>query len=267
MHFLKRLIRNIFFVSCVIIDKFVSSHGVPIFLYHSIDNSGSPISTTPQNFAWQMAYLARHGWFTMTLDELLQLMRANRMPKKRFIVTFDDGFRNVATEAFPVLQTFGFTATTYIATEFVGRTNSYVTAHMPEFPMLNWDQIKTLHEAGWQIESHGHTHTNMPELELAQVSWELQVSRDHLEKHANVRPKHFCYPRGKYTKKIVEAVKDAEYKSAASLHVGSARNTSDPWLLPRLPVNDRATPLHFKALLTEPYSWFASARRAFTGRY
>ncbi|MDO8558083.1 MAG: polysaccharide deacetylase family protein [bacterium] len=267
MHSLKKLIRNIFFASCVIVDKFVPSRGVPIFLYHSIDNSGSPISTTPQNFAWQMAYLARHGWFTMTLDELLQLMKANRIPKKRFIITFDDGFRNVFTEALPILQTFGFTATAYIATEFVGRTNSYVTARMPEFPMMTWDDIKTLREAGWQIESHGHTHTNMPELENSKVYWELQVSRDHLEKHAGIRAKHFCYPRGKYTASIVQAVKDADYKSATSIHVGLVRAGSDPWILERLPVNDRAIPLHFKALLTEPYSWFASVRRMIIGRY
>ncbi|MDP3963234.1 MAG: polysaccharide deacetylase family protein, partial [bacterium] len=247
--------------------KFVPSRGVPILLYHSLDNSGSPISTSPQNFAWQMAYMAKHGWFTMTLDELVQLMRVGRMPHKRFIVTFDDGFRNVLTEGLPVLTAFGFTATVYVATEYVGRTNSFVSVRMPELPMLSWDDIRKLRDASWRIESHGHTHTNFPQLERSKVYWELQISRDHIERETDLRVKHFCYPRGKHTPQVIRAVKDVSYDSAASLRVGMVRQNSDPWLLERLAVNDRVTPLHFRALLSEPYSWFAVVRRTLFGRY
>ena len=267
MHTIKKLFRNIFFASCVALDKFVPSRGVPILLYHSLDESGFPISTTPKNFARQMGYLAKRGWFTITLDELLEAMRKGMMPKKRFTITFDDGFRNVLTEALPVLATFGFTATVFIATEYVGKTNSFVTSHMPGLPMLTWDDAKILKNAGWRIESHGHTHTNLPQLDMPKVYWELQISRDWLEKHAGVRAKHFCYPRGKHTPEVVRAVCDAEYKSACSLRVGLAQISSNPWLLERLPINDRVTPLHFRALLTEPYSWFAHIRRLSLGKW
>lgn len=266
MHRLKKLLRNLFFASCVALDKLVPSRGVPILLYHSIDESGFPISTLPKNFASQMAYMARHGWFTITIDELLVGMHSGTMPKKRFVVTFDDGFRNVLTEALPVLQAFGFTATVFIATEYVGRTNSFVTSRMPELPMLNWEDIQTLKRAGLQIESHGHTHANLPQLEASKVHWELQVSRDWLEKHAGVRAMHFCYPRGKYAPRVVRAVRDAEYRSACSLRVGLVRASSHAWLLERLPINDRVTYAHFCALLTEPYSWFAAVRRFLLGR-
>lgn len=264
---LKSAFRKILFTACVVLDKIIPSGGVPILLYHSIDASGSPISVSPQNFAWQMSYLAKRGWFTMTLDELIQLKRAHRLPKKRFIITFDDGFRNILTEGLPVLQAFGFTATVYIATEYVGRTNGFVTARMPSLPMVTWDDIRALADAAWRIESHGHTHTNLPQLDRSKVLWELQISKDHLDKKADVRAKHFCYPRGKYTENIVRAVEEAGYASAASLRVGKVREASNPWLLERLPVNDRVTPLHFSALLTEPYSWFARARRVVLGRF
>jgi len=262
-----KLARDVFFTSCIALDKFVPRRGVPVLLYHSVDNSGSTLSVSPENFAWQMGYLARHGWFTMTLDELEHLLKVGRMPKKRFIVTFDDGFRNNLTEALPILTAFGFTATVYVATEFIGRHNSFVTAKMSEFPMLTWDDVIKLRDAGWQIESHGHTHKNLPDMDISQVRWELQVSRDMLEKHADVRSKHFCYPRGKYTPEVVQAVKDADYRTAVSIHAGMVRPMADLWVLPRLAINDRVTFNHFRALFTEPYSWFASARRRLLGKY
>lgn len=241
--------------------------GVPILLYHSIDTSGSPISVSPQNFAWQMGWLAKNGWFTMTLDELLQLMKANRMPKKRVVITFDDGFRNNLTEALPALSAFGFTATVFVATETVGRTNSFVTSRMPQFPMLGWEDLRKLAEAGWQIESHGHTHTNLPQLDYSELCWELQISRDWLQKQTGVYANHFCYPRGKFNETVLHAVQDAQYKSACSLRVGLVKTTSNPWTLERLAINDRVTPMHFKALLSEPYSQFAALRRSVLGKY
>lgn len=264
MSFLKKLFRNAFFAFCVALDRFIPSRGVPIFVYHSLDASGSSISVTPQRFAQQMGYMAKHGWFTTTLDELTECLRkGHRLPKRRFLVTFDDGFRNALTEALPVLQTFGFTAAVYLSTDFIGRTNSFVTVQMPQYPMLSWDDVKMLKNAGWSIESHGHTHANLPELTPAGIRWELRVSRDQIKKYVDVFARHFCYPRGKYSRAVRQMVREAGYRSAAAFTGGCVRSISDRWALERLPVNDRVNSLHFRALLTTPYGWYMSARRTF----
>lgn len=258
-----QLAKKVFFSCCVLCNRLISQRGVPVFLYHSIDATGSPISTHPDNFHWQMRYLYGRGWRTMRLDELLDALKSRRLPKKRFVITFDDGFKNLLTAALPVLKEFGFTATVYLATEFVGRTNSYVKVVMPSLPMLSWDDLRILRGTGWDIESHGHTHRNLTDLDMSQAHWELAVSRDHIRKNLGVIPKHFCYPRGRYSMPVVGAVRAAGYQSAASFRSGLVRPSSNPWLLERLPVNDRATPLHFRALLTEPYAWITALRRGF----
>lgn len=253
--------KKAFFVFCVTLDRLLFKRGIPIFLYHSIDETGSPISTHPENFRWQMQYLAKRGWSTMRLGELIAAMQSGHLPQKRFVVTFDDGFQNLHTVALPILKELGFSATVYLATEFVSRSNSFVRVIMPELPMLTWEDLKALQKEGWDIESHGHTHINLPDLELSRLHWELTISREHIRQHLGTEARHFCYPRGRYSREVVAAVKAAGYESAASFRSGLAHARSNPWLLSRLPINDRATPLHFRALLTEPYSWFSVARR------
>jgi len=266
MHILRStalFVRNVFFGSCVFLDRFILQRGVPVFLYHSIDTTGSPISTHPESFRWQMRHLFERGWRSMSLDELLEALKSRRLPKKRFVITFDDGFKNLLTDALPILKEFGFTATVYLATEFVGRSNSYVKVRMPSLPMLSWHDLEVLRDAGWSVESHGHTHRNLPGLEMPQVHWELAVSRDHIKRNLGSDARHFCYPRGRYTPQVIAAVRAARYTSAASFRSGLVHVSSNPFLLERLPINDRATPLHFRALLTEPYSWFSALRRGF----
>jgi len=234
--------------------------GVPVLLYHSIDGSKSSSSVAPATFALQMAYLKRACWNTITVDVLLESIRRGQLPKKCVVITFDDGFRNALTEALPVLGKLGFTATVFAATGFIGGRNTYIKRAMPEQQMLSWHELRMLASAGWQIESHGQTHTDLPLLAHEQVLSELVNSRAEIERLVGVRPSHFCYPRGKYTQPIVDSVCKIGYRSAMSLRAGLVTKKSNPWLLERLWVVDTSL-LHFRALLTQPYSWFARLRR------
>jgi hypothetical protein len=83
----------------------VAGDRIPILTYHSIDNSGSVVSTTPASFRLQMEALSRSGYRTLTVGQFTDRITAGQWPSEKTVVlTFDDGFENFFTEAVPVLQ-------------------------------------------------------------------------------------------------------------------------------------------------------------------
>ncbi|MHC4570462.1 MAG: polysaccharide deacetylase family protein [Planctomycetota bacterium] len=95
--------------------------GVPILMYHSIDNTLSPISVSPHEFRMQMAFLKKINTKVISLSDLVQecFLRDDRNVRAA-VITFDDGYENNYTHAFPILKEFGFTATFFISTETIG---------------------------------------------------------------------------------------------------------------------------------------------------
>ena len=94
---------------------------VPIITYHSLDNTGSCISSTKEHFAWQMEFLSRRGYETLTSTECVDMIAGERpIPSRAVALTFDDGLENNYSVAFPILQKYGLTATVFLATDYIG---------------------------------------------------------------------------------------------------------------------------------------------------
>src|SRR6266496_1186897 len=74
-------------------------------------------------FARQMRALARTGWRTLTLDEFAD--RGDPAEHRVFLLTFDDGYASLADYAYPLLADLGYTATTFLVTDYVGRMNTW----------------------------------------------------------------------------------------------------------------------------------------------
>ncbi len=99
---------------------------VAILTYHSIDKSGSVVSVSPEKFRKQMLYLSESSFNVVSLSEILAAFHERRLlPAKTVVITFDDGYRNVYTEAFPVLDSYGFTATVFLITNYCGKHNDW----------------------------------------------------------------------------------------------------------------------------------------------
>ena len=74
-----------------------SSNRVPILMYHSImDNDEQSVSV--QSFKKQMNLMKTMGYQTIKFNELKD------DNKKKFIITFDDGYENIFLNAFPILK-------------------------------------------------------------------------------------------------------------------------------------------------------------------
>ncbi len=202
----------------------------PILMYHYIrvnpdpnDRLGFNLSVPPDEFDRQMRYLAENGYQTVSFDQIYD--PGQPLPKKPVLLTFDDGYADAYTAAFPILQRYGFKATFYIVTSFINK---------PRY--LTTDQIQQMAAAGMSFGSHSISHSILTDLSAARVESEVRQSRVELERLLGRPVLDFCYPSGRVNAAVQAAVSRAGYRSATTVSYGVASSTGDQLLLPRFRV-------------------------------
>ncbi len=114
---------------------FDRAYRVPILLYHSVDCSKADFfSLFKDDFIDQMYYLKKNGYRTISLTELVNNKRSisQTNPEGSVAITFDDGFKNNYEYAFPILKDFGFTATFFLATDYIGGQAGWLLNYLEE---------------------------------------------------------------------------------------------------------------------------------------
>ena len=201
-----------------------------IISFHSIDTSGSVLSYAQDSFVALLAELESSALPVLTLDELL------RQDTKRGVsITFDDGMQSVFTAALPVLRDHDVPAHLFLTTSTVGAQNKWQgqPAQAPVFDMLNWAQLEQLHEAGFRIESHTHSHPDLRQLDAAAIEKECSMADVAIENAVGRLPKYFAYPYGYQNKQVREYI-GGRYKAALTTELGVLGSTLDLASLPRL---------------------------------
>ena len=182
-----------------------NNEGIPILMYHSVKyEKDNPVRIAEERFREQMKYLKDNGYTTLTLDEAYAFFQSNTpVPKKSVVLTFDDGYVDNFTTAYPILKEFGFKATIFVITNVIGKGE-----------YLSEVQIKELDEHGLDIQSHTVNHENLSELSYDKQLATLKNSKEFLEKLLDKQIKYIAYPFGKYNKDTVKAVESAGYDLA-----------------------------------------------------
>ena len=129
--------------------------GLPILMYHKIGlpPAGSRLPklwVSQADFAWQMDYLVGRGYAPITFSDLEAARQGRRpLPRKPVMITFDDGYQNNYTLAYPVLKDRGLKANLFLVFGSLGRHNDW---HDPVdetwIPMLTWQQLREMRENG-----------------------------------------------------------------------------------------------------------------------
>lgn len=200
---------------------------IPVLNYHKVDNLPIALSITPDEFDRQMAFLARHGYHTITPDQLLGYLQKGRpLPEKPVLITFDDGYVDNYLNAFPIMKKYGFTATIFLVTNDVGRD--------PRF--INWQQAKEMQQAGFVFGSHTVHHRQLTKISPEQTLAELQQSRRDLAEHLGQAPLCLAYPGGYYDLTVEHLVRQAGYRAAFTVRFGVVDQDSDVYALERIPL-------------------------------
>lgn len=203
------------------------SYSVPVLMYHYIgdEDNGKEICVSKQDFKKQINYLKDNNYKFLSLDELYDYEINNKkFPRKAVVITFDDGYDNVYTNAFPVIKEFDAKGTVFVITSKIGDKH-----------YLNKQQIKDLQQSGYiKIGSHSVNHKNMRELSFDEQLKELKDSKEELEKIIEDKINYAAYPYGSFNGDTIKASKKAGYKLAFQVYSGYTRTGDNIYKLKRL---------------------------------
>jgi peptidoglycan/xylan/chitin deacetylase (PgdA/CDA1 family) len=193
---------------------------VPILMYHLINDPppGAPLPdlyVAKADFAKQMKWLKDNGYTAVTQQQVYDLWKkGTALPtKKPVVVSFDDGFRSIRTNGFPVLKRLGWKG--------VVNLQGNIFEKGDEGGMSKQD-VQGLVDAGWELDAHSVTHPDLTTLDDATLQQEVAGVRTQLKDQFKVPVNFFCYPAGRYDDRVVQAVKDAGYLGATTTQYGNA---------------------------------------------
>lgn len=221
---------------------------VPVLMYHYIavppanaDKYRLDLSVTPANFEAQLKYLKANGFTAISLADLHDhLSQGKPLPPKPIVLTFDDGYRNIYTDAFPLLKKYGMVGTFFIVTDFINYKD-------PAY--LTWDMVKEMSRAGMSIESHSRTHKDMRNRSNAFLVWEILGPIEQITAFTGRRPYFFCYPGGQYDQAVIDVLRSAGVLAAVTTRPGSTYALANAMTWPRLRVRHGTTIRQFAELV------------------
>lgn len=249
-----------------------ATNSLPILMYHSIardlDDTLRPYYrtvTSPSSFAQHIEVLREDGYEAITLTEAIGLLKSSVSGKSHFsrkvAITFDDGFEDFHTDAFPVLERAGFKATVFLATAFIGKP--FINGRK----CLGSAQVRALSDMGIEFGSHSVSHRRLNEISLNELGAELSDSKAAIEDFTGKEVTLFSYPfrfpeeDRQFTTMLSKLLDERGYLGGVTTAIGRSTIEDDTRFLPRLPVNDCDDALLLRAKLAGHYDWMRTGQR------
>jgi glycosyltransferase involved in cell wall biosynthesis/peptidoglycan/xylan/chitin deacetylase (PgdA/CDA1 family) len=220
-----------------------------------------PWATPPERMARQIRAAVDDGWQLVTPSEVAGFLSGRKtLPLRSLLITFDDGYADLADRGLPVLRDLGASAIAFIVTGKIGGRADWSDHPGPApSPLLDADQIRSLAEEGTvEFGAHGVTHTPMPKLEDASLRSEMLDPAGHLEALGLPAPRFLAYPYGESDSRVRRAA--ASYVGAFTTRDGLVGADADWTRLPRVEILAGVTPRQLVWRLRR-LSWEVGARR------
>lgn len=194
---------------------------IPILLYHQVADLPARedplgLAMPPARFDAQMGYLSRRGFRCLTLAEAVEVYRAGkRPPAGSFVLTFDDGYRDVHLTACPILEKYGFRATVFLVGGYMGRLSAWWSQEgSAAGQMMDWDEARDLARRGFTLGSHTLNHPWLNLLDDSSALEEIQGSKLYLEEHMGAAVNYFSYPYSSHDARLQAMAASAGYTAA-----------------------------------------------------
>jgi len=217
-----------------------ASPGLPILAYHQVSDSGSPALSQyrvpPSLFEEQLRCLKEAGFYSVTLHEWCLAVAARQsLPGRPCVISFDDGYRDFATDAWPLLKKFGFSATVFLVTGQVGKDNAWDARFGGPAPLMSWSEVASHAAEGVEFGTHSVSHWPMTGLDPGGIFREMYQSKNRLEQKLGAVTS-FAYPYGDWDPSTRHIVGACGYLCALTCNSGFAQMQSDLLALPRIMV-------------------------------
>lgn len=213
---------------------------VPVLMYHYVsqvpaEQANSKVAVDlrvpPELFEQHLLYLQREGYRSISVPLLWEALSGREaLPAKPVILTFDDGYADAFTYAFPLLRRHGFAGTFFITVNLIGRPG-----------YLTWDQVRALDAAGMDIESHAMEHKPMTAFGPAGLAYEMGTARAILSQQLGHEVRFFAYPSGAYSAATIQGAANNGYYAAFVKSGGSLQSLDWAYALRRTRVGGSAS--------------------------
>ena len=212
----------------------LKKHGfqtVPILVYHKFSKTrAEKMTLTETDFDTQMNYLKQNNYHVISLDQLMDFLDYKApLPEKSIVITFDDAWRSAYDIAVPILIKYGFTATFFIYTDFIGGGKA-----------LSWKNIKELSKSGFDIQCQTKTHRNLSIPKKNEsfkeyfnaIEEEIAYPKNLFKKMLDKDCRYLAYPYGETNNLVIAILKKYGYRAAFNL-----RRESNPFFIDKFKIN------------------------------
>lgn len=233
---------------------------IRVLMYHHISRDrkfvikNKNIAVHIDEFKLHMEILQRLGYTTITFKDY-SLFSENKLnlPKKPIIITFDDGYESIYKEVYPIMENYSMTGVIFALGDREIKHSMWDFPHTEPQPLLNQQQIIELHEAGFEIGSHGLTHADLTTLPREKAWDEISRSRMLLEILIGAPVSSFAYTYGKTNPLIKQLVIEAGYKIACGTYTGPMTINKDHYEIRRILISGNLGITNYALKLVRPY--------------
>lgn len=218
-------------------------------MYHSIGSNKEFFTVSSTDFEKQMDYLKNEGYKVISVTDLVSKLKSSqKISPKTVVLTFDDGYRDNYTEAFPILKKHNFQATIFLVTGLIGGIS--INRNDTRFEMLSWSEIKEMSDSGLiNFFPHSENHKKMTFLTEGEAELEISKSKAILDNFFNKKLSIFAYPFGRHSHGVIEACKKSGIEAAFTVETGRVNIGDNPFLLKRNSVDAQVSFMMFKGIV------------------
>jgi len=237
----KRLLGTVLFASQL--HTVLLRNAAVIVAFHRIEDAGGPdeLTTSVGMFERYCRFFQRHFRVVSLRDLVLRLERG--LPLNReLVITFDDGYRDNFEKAVPVLEHYALPATFFVVTQWIGTdvVPWWDRARGVRHPWMTWDQVRRLHQKGFEVGAHTRTHVDLGGVSEDEAWAEIRDARVELERQLAAPVELFAYPYGGPTnlaERSRAVVKRSGFRCCCSCFGGRNATGTDPFHLRRVPIS------------------------------
>jgi len=250
--------------------------GLSILMYHSIpdkaDNIMDPyydLRVPIDSFTAQMQFLHDNSYNVIDLGQYVRVRAAaEALPAKAVAITFDDGYQDNYSNAWPVLKRFGFPGTVFLAPDLIDRGPrsgffDQSTGLDNSISFLRWGQVQEMSAGGMSFGSHTMSHPRLDELAEDEFTYEISASKNLIEEKIEKEIECFCFPyafpggkkRHSFRAASKRLLENCDYKLGVTTTIGQNGPGDCIFFLKRIPVHANDSVRRFAAKLEGGYNW------------
>jgi len=227
-----------------------STSRAAIVLYHRVnDHCMDAVTVDVRTFAAQITALARRYRPIGTAELVKHLQKAEPVPPTSVAIHFDDGYRDILTNAAPILKAAGFSAMAFINSGYVGTEREFPHDRRSSpfrHENLSWEELREWAAAGFGVGAHTVNHADLGACGLEEAAAEITECGPALARVLGVPVEMFAYPFGRerhIRPETAAYVRNAGYAALFSAHGGFVSDGTGLFDIPRLGCNHAAKPL------------------------